>query len=71
LEATPGWRDIGGEAAMSQEFGAAVEAELAEPTLGGNPMEPDGNWDPVAGLCSAAKRKLSTQQDLPIQPFSG
>jgi len=26
LEATPGWRDIGGEAAMSQEFGAAVEA---------------------------------------------
>ena len=25
-EATPGWRDIGGEAAMSQEFGAAVEA---------------------------------------------
>jgi len=26
LEATPGWRDIGGEAAMSQEFGTAVEA---------------------------------------------
>lgn len=26
LEATPGWRDIGGEAAMSQEFGVAVEA---------------------------------------------
>jgi len=26
LEATPGWRDIGGEAAVCQEFGAAVEA---------------------------------------------
>ena len=25
-QATPGWRDIGGEAAMSQEFGTAVEA---------------------------------------------